>query len=214
LTVDRCSSLVPERFKQFEIVTDAIPDSPQCLLEVQYEEPGSLTGELGAVYLGNVMKEVQVHMIPIRAAWGAAVDKLYTLVMFDLDDPSKLNPTHREFLLWLVINVPGEDAKKGRVGAGDTLCEYVGPRPARDSGTHRVVYLAYEQKGTLSKSIFAYHSATDLVGRVGFRVHSGFIMPNVEQFTTQIPVAGNFVFLTYVPGFGSGDGFVIGGQRA
>jgi len=110
-----------------------------------------------------------------------------------------------------VINVPGEDAKKGKVGAGDTLVEYVGPRPSRDSGVHRVVYLAYEQKATLSKSIFEYQSATDLLGRVGFRVHEGFIIPNADQFTAHLPVAGNFMFLTYVPGFGSGSGFVIGG---
>uniref|UniRef100_A0A914W6A2 Uncharacterized protein n=1 Tax=Plectus sambesii TaxID=2011161 RepID=A0A914W6A2_9BILA len=213
LTVDRCSSLVPSRCKQFEIVPDAIPDPPQCLLEVQYDELDNVTGlagELGAVYLGNVMKEVQVGAIPIRAAWGADVEKLYTLVMFDLDDPSKLTPTNRELILWLVINIPGEDAKKGQVGSGDTLVEYLGPRAARDSGVHRVVYLAYEQRSTLSRSIFEYQSRTDLIGRVGFRVHEGFIIPNRENFTTTVPVAGNFMFLIYFPGFGDGQGFVIG----
>ena len=52
----------------------------------------------------------------------------------DLDDYSRTNPSNREILLWLIINIPGKDAREGRVYKGDTLVEYLGPRPQRNSG--------------------------------------------------------------------------------
>nr|ABW96232.1 ZCN9 [Zea mays] len=65
---------------------------------------------------------------------------LYTLIMTDPDAPSPSNPTMREYLHWIVINIPGgTDATKG-----EEVVEYMGPRPP--VGIHRYVLVLFEQK--------------------------------------------------------------------
>jgi len=60
---------------------------------------------------------------------------LYTLIMHDPDAPAG-NHLH-----WVVINVPGND-----INNGNTLLEYMGPAPPKDSGTHKYVFLLLEQR--------------------------------------------------------------------
>ncbi|XP_037417168.1 protein MOTHER of FT and TFL1 homolog 2-like [Triticum dicoccoides] len=65
---------------------------------------------------------------------------LYTLVMTDPDAPSPSEPTMREYLHWIVVNIPGgTDATKGEV-----VVPYMGPRPP--VGIHRYVLVLFEQK--------------------------------------------------------------------
>jgi hypothetical protein len=47
----------------------------------------------------------------------------------DPDAPSRANPVRREFRHWLVGNIPGD-----KVDQGDTLTEYVGSGPPKDTG--------------------------------------------------------------------------------
>lgn len=69
-------------------------------------------------------------------------DKMYALVMTDPDPPDPTAPKLREWLHWVVTNVPGG---AGDVGAGDTVVPYAGPAPP--VGTHRYAFLAFEQPG-------------------------------------------------------------------
>ncbi|CAL4977368.1 unnamed protein product [Urochloa decumbens] len=65
---------------------------------------------------------------------------LYTLIMTDPDAPSPSDPTMREYLHWIVANIPGgTDASKG-----EDVVEYMGPRPP--VGIHRYVLVLFEQK--------------------------------------------------------------------
>ncbi|WVZ71968.1 hypothetical protein U9M48_020495 [Paspalum notatum var. saurae] len=65
---------------------------------------------------------------------------LYTLIMTDPDAPSPSDPTMREYLHWIVTNIPGgTDASKG-----EDVVEYMGPRPP--VGIHRYVLVLFEQK--------------------------------------------------------------------
>ncbi|KAJ1282964.1 hypothetical protein BS78_03G091400 [Paspalum vaginatum] len=65
---------------------------------------------------------------------------LYTLIMTDPDAPSPSDPTMREYLHWIVTNIPGgTDASKG-----EDVVEYMGPRPP--VGIHRYVMVLFEQK--------------------------------------------------------------------
>ncbi|EAY84662.1 hypothetical protein OsI_06032 [Oryza sativa Indica Group] len=65
---------------------------------------------------------------------------LYTLIMTDPDAPSPSDPSMREFLHWIVVNIPGgTDASKG-----EEMVEYMGPRPT--VGIHRYVLVLFEQK--------------------------------------------------------------------
>lgn len=47
----------------------------------------------------------------------------------DPDAPSRKEPKFREWHHWLVVNIPGNDVKKG-----DTLSEYVGSGPPEKTG--------------------------------------------------------------------------------
>ncbi|KAF4386926.1 hypothetical protein F8388_006881 [Cannabis sativa] len=64
---------------------------------------------------------------------------LYTLVMVDPDAPSPSEPALREWLHWIVIDIPeGFDATKGK-----DLVEYMGPQPP--TGIHRYVLALFRQ---------------------------------------------------------------------
>lgn len=59
----------------------------------------------------------------------------------DPDAPSRANPSEREWLHWAVVNIPGSN-----VTAGNTIAEYVGSGPPKDSGLHRYVFLVFRQE--------------------------------------------------------------------
>ncbi|XP_020703351.1 protein HEADING DATE 3A [Dendrobium catenatum] len=64
----------------------------------------------------------------------------YTLVMVDLDAPNPSNPTLKEYLHWMVTDIPATtDASFGR-----ELVRYESPRPA--IGIHRIVFALLRQK--------------------------------------------------------------------
>ncbi|KAF5728971.1 protein MOTHER of FT and TF 1-like [Tripterygium wilfordii] len=64
---------------------------------------------------------------------------LYTLVMVDPDAPSPSEPTLRQWLHWIVVDIPeGSDATKGR-----ELVAYMGPQP--QTGIHRYVLALFKQ---------------------------------------------------------------------
>ncbi|KAJ1690650.1 hypothetical protein LUZ63_014805 [Rhynchospora breviuscula] len=64
---------------------------------------------------------------------------LYTLVMTDPDAPSPSDPKMREWLHWLVVNMPGStDPSQGEV-----VVPYMGPQPP--VGIHRYVFVLFQQ---------------------------------------------------------------------
>ena len=67
--------------------------------------------DLKRVELGNLLAPEAVQLQPQIAPLEFAVpEKLYTLVMTDPDVPNRALPTEREYLHWLVVNVPaGEE---------------------------------------------------------------------------------------------------------
>ncbi|KAF8411246.1 hypothetical protein HHK36_003793 [Tetracentron sinense] len=70
-------------------------------------------------------------------------NNLYTLVMTDPDAPSPSEPTLREWLQWIVVDIPeGFDATKGK-----EVVPYIGPQPP--IGIHRYVFALFQQKGPM-----------------------------------------------------------------
>ncbi|XP_010553859.1 PREDICTED: protein FLOWERING LOCUS T-like [Tarenaya hassleriana] len=65
---------------------------------------------------------------------------LYTLVMVDPDAPSPSNPHLREYLHWLVTDIP---ATTGASFGNEVVC-YENPRPT--SGIHRFVVVLFRQQ--------------------------------------------------------------------
>ncbi|KAJ3671008.1 hypothetical protein LUZ60_008434 [Juncus effusus] len=65
----------------------------------------------------------------------------YTLVLVDPDAPSPSNPNLREFLHWMVTDIPETTA----VTYGQEVVYYERPEPR--SGIHRMVFVLYRQLG-------------------------------------------------------------------
>ncbi|KAK6264820.1 Phosphatidylethanolamine-binding protein - like 6 [Theobroma cacao] len=65
---------------------------------------------------------------------------LYTLVMVDPDAPTPSEPRLREWLHWIVVDIPeGHDATKGR-----EMVPYMGPQPP--TGIHRYILVLFKQE--------------------------------------------------------------------
>ncbi|XP_027351484.1 protein HEADING DATE 3A-like [Abrus precatorius] len=62
----------------------------------------------------------------------------YTLIMVDPDAPSPVDPHKREYLHWLVTNIPATTA----ASFGEEIVRYESPRPT--AGIHRIVFLIIE----------------------------------------------------------------------
>lgn len=60
--------------------------------------------------------------------------------MIDPDAPSRADPKFREIRHWLVVNIPGNDIKKG-----ETKFEYIGSGPPQGSGLHRYIFIVFKQ---------------------------------------------------------------------
>nr|QLM02226.1 mother of FT and TFL1 1 [Hypoxis decumbens] len=76
---------------------------------------------------------------PIVQIAGRRCD-LYTLVMTDPDAPSPSDPTMREWVHWVVVDIPGgTDPSRGH-----EVLPYIGPRPP--VGIHRYVFVLFQQK--------------------------------------------------------------------
>ncbi|GMH05385.1 hypothetical protein Nepgr_007225 [Nepenthes gracilis] len=74
-------------------------------------------------------------------------DHLFTLVMVDPDAPSPSEPKWREWLHWIVVDIPqGMDASNGK-----ELEEYMGAQPP--IGIHRYVFALFRQKGVMRPGI-------------------------------------------------------------
>ncbi|CAL5052718.1 unnamed protein product [Urochloa decumbens] len=91
---------------------------------------------------------------------------LFTMLMTDPDAPSPSNPSMREWLHWLVVNIPGGADPSQQ---GDVVVPYMCPRPP--VGIHRYVVVVFQQKARIY-SPPAMTSGTNQSMRVGFRTRA------------------------------------------
>lgn len=75
------------------------------------------------------------------------VNDLFTLVMTDPDAPSPSEPNMREWLHWLVVNIPGGTDPS----QGEEVVPYMGPRPP--VGIHRYVLVVFQQKARVAAPV-------------------------------------------------------------
>ncbi|XP_027353486.1 protein FLOWERING LOCUS T-like [Abrus precatorius] len=85
------------------------------------------------------LRPSQIVNQPRVEVGGNDLRNLYTLVMVDPDAPSPGNPNEREYLHWLVTNIPAT------TGAtfGEEIVPYENPRPR--AGIHRIVFVLFRQ---------------------------------------------------------------------
>ena len=171
-------------FQEHQIVPDVLDKAPTDLVAVTY-------GEL-EVKEGCILTPTQVQNKP-QLEWKADAKAFYTLCMNDPDAPSRKEPKLREWLHWLVVNIPGCNVDKG-----ETLAPYLGSGPPKDTGLHRYIFLVYKQP---SKLCFDEKQLTDKSpeGRDGFKIACF-----AEKYKLGTPIAGNFYqaeYDDYVPKF-------------
>ncbi|KAL4234059.1 39S ribosomal protein L38 [Mactra antiquata] len=109
----------------------------QLQLEVGYqieEEPDMLN----RVFYGNPLTPVEANKQP-DVYYKADPDKLYTLCMVAPD--SHLEHNNKEYLHWMVGNIPGCSVQKGEV-----VCDYLPLFPVKGTGYHRYVFILYQQE--------------------------------------------------------------------
>ncbi|XP_050515957.1 protein D3-like isoform X2 [Diabrotica virgifera virgifera] len=163
---------VNKAFKINKVYPDVVSAVPDKLLHVTYKADNK-------VELGNELTPTQVIEQP-KVTYEGDNNCFYTLIFTDPDAPSRYNPIYREYIHWLVVNIPGS-----KIFQGETISDYVGSAPLKGSGLHRYVFLLYKQPEKL-KFDEPKHSPTD-GNRGNF---------NIENFAKKYklgnPIAGNF----------------------
>ncbi|XP_032586555.1 protein D2 [Drosophila mojavensis] len=118
--------------KQHRIIPDVVTCRPEYVINVAYHCGISVSP-------GCHLKPFDVRFEPI-IRWMSDPRKFYTLAMVDPDAPSRAKPIYREWLHWLVGNIPGCN-----VAIGQKLVDYIGSRPPPETGQHRYVFVAFKQ---------------------------------------------------------------------
>ncbi|KAJ2942933.1 hypothetical protein O0L34_g15123 [Tuta absoluta] len=165
-------------FVKSEIVPDVIPVAPRYLLKVVFSGGRNVT-------LGNKLAPSRVKSEP-KVSWNGNSSYFYTLIVVDSDQPSRELPIFRSFLHWCVVNIHGDN-----VTAGDTLAEYMGAGPSKNSGVHRLTFLVYWQPGFMEFDEVRLSNGTSY-GRNGFSVADFALKYNLGD-----PVSGNFYKTSY-----------------
>ncbi|KAG5607642.1 hypothetical protein H5410_029134 [Solanum commersonii] len=93
------------------------------------------------VYNGCALRPSQVVNQPRVDIGGDDLHTFYTLIMVDPDAPNPSNPNLREYLHWLVTDIPAT------TGAtfGNEVVHYESPRPSM--GIHRYIFVLFQQLG-------------------------------------------------------------------
>mmetsp|Transcript_27800 Transcript_27800/g.54720 ORF Transcript_27800/g.54720 Transcript_27800/m.54720 type:complete len:236 (+) Transcript_27800:2-709(+) len=130
----RCFATVQTNmFKTFELVPDVFAEDPATCGEMKVEYDGK------GFAAGGELTPAASSSVP-TVSWDGDKDKFYTLVFTDPDAPARSNPMFREFIHWVVTDIPGQDISKG-----STVIDYLGPAPPCNSGLHRYLFLVFEQ---------------------------------------------------------------------
>ncbi|KAL3185696.1 hypothetical protein MRX96_028599 [Rhipicephalus microplus] len=116
------------------IVEDLTHFAPVDVLYVYYKRGVN-------VAMGNTLSVSNTSRPPEDVSFNASPDNYYTIMLVDLDAPSRSQPNLRSYRQWLVVNVPSTM----NLLDGTVVTEYIGPRPAHDTGPHRLVFLVYSQ---------------------------------------------------------------------
>nr|BAK40194.1 flowering locus T [Gentiana triflora] len=90
---------------------------------------------------GCEFRPSQVVNQPMVQVGGNDLRTFFTLVMVDPDAPSPSDPTLREYLHWLVTDIPGTTSAT----FGQEIVCYENPRPSM--GIHRFIFVLFRQLG-------------------------------------------------------------------
>ncbi|XP_063338246.1 39S ribosomal protein L38, mitochondrial [Pelmatolapia mariae] len=110
---------------------------PQVTLKVCYSQDNGTH-----VHYGNQLAPTEAATAP-QISFNAEEGSLWTLLLTCPDE--HLQDNEAEYVHWLVGNIPG-----AAVQAGEELCHYLPPFPARGTGFHRYIYVLFKQDGPIN----------------------------------------------------------------
>ncbi|XP_061823209.1 large ribosomal subunit protein mL38 [Nerophis lumbriciformis] len=125
--------------EHYGVFRDLFPKAyflPRVPLRVCYSQ-----GTDSQVHYGNQLTPTEAASTPV-VSFKADEGSLWTLLLTSPDE--HLLDNDSEYLHWLVGNIPG-----GAVQAGEELCHYLPPFPARGTGFHRYIYILFKQEGAI-----------------------------------------------------------------
>jgi len=105
---------------------------PTVHLKIQYNN------EL--VYLGNHLPTELCQERPVVELGVSDPNTFWTLLLVDPDVPSNIDPNMKDWVHWLIGNIPGSNVSQGEI-----ICDYIGIAPAQGTGDHRYVFLLLKQ---------------------------------------------------------------------
>ncbi|XP_072142772.1 protein D3-like [Dermacentor andersoni] len=132
-----------DKAKAMRIIPDLIGYLPNDSLAVTYIGNAK-------VDMGNELEPTSVAEPPDVVLRGRS-GYFYALCMVDVDAPSARAPKHRAWLHWLVVNIPAQ-----RLDAGKVLATYSPPTPATSTGSHRFVFIQFEQPNYFRQGNFIF----------------------------------------------------------
>lgn len=148
-------STVSKNFQENDIVPDVLDIEPDSFLTVNFD--------VVIANLGNILTPTQVKSIP-KVSWiEANASSYYTLIMVDMDAPSRNDNYEKEWQHWLVVNIPGNE-----VEMGETLSEFISSAPPPNTGLHRYLFLWFLQPTKGDFSSFPHLKASSAKGREKF----------------------------------------------
>lgn len=109
---------------------DVLAKEPKEILTAKFKK---IEIESGTIYERNQVLYEPIIELPKNAK----MEGWYTILMSDPDAPKPLEPLHREWLHWAVINVPILHKTRLNLSGGKLLAKYRPPTPP--FGTHRYV---------------------------------------------------------------------------
>ncbi|CAH0387515.1 unnamed protein product [Bemisia tabaci] len=128
----RTSQQMDIEMTRSQIVPDVIRVVPNNELKVKYFNV--------TVDFGTKITPASFVEEPTQLYWPTIENRLYTIIFTDPDVPSRQNPDEREWMHWIVANIP-----KTHISKGDCLASYIGPIPHQLGSWHRYVFVVIEQ---------------------------------------------------------------------
>nr|XP_018900413.1 PREDICTED: protein D3-like [Bemisia tabaci]XP_018900414.1 PREDICTED: protein D3-like [Bemisia tabaci] len=128
--------------------TTPLPDLQTSLkkhrINLSRVRPGTFTLHMmyanKSVTFGREFTPKELEMMPTSMYYTCHEEAFHTLVVVGLDVPTEKNHTMREWVHWILVNIPGSN-----ISEGETIVPYQGPGWPYGNGSHRIVFMIHVQ---------------------------------------------------------------------
>nr|XP_018905875.1 PREDICTED: protein D3-like [Bemisia tabaci] len=135
----RSAKEIEESLRHYSLLPDVISYAPKQMLWMEFIDDFIAD-------IGNDLSGLDVLYPPWLIKWPCKNDSYYAILGTGPDTLVNGLPIKKEFMHWLVVNIPGKHVADGRaILHGKRLADYIGPAPPKGKGYHRYAFFVYEQ---------------------------------------------------------------------